>query len=158
MVRINIITVGTVKEKFLRDAIGEYCKRMSRFAKVQIIELAEAYLPQAPSPADIEKALEKEGDAILKRFSAGGTHIALCVEGKLQSSEEFARTVARAGDGGAVDLVIGSSHGLCARVKAACGLRLSFSPMTFPHQLMRLMLVEQLYRAFKINAGESYHK
>jgi len=157
MVKINIITVGSLKEKYLRDAIAEYQKRLSRFFKVTIIELDEAYLPQSPAPVDIERALEKEADAILRRFS-GGAHVALCVEGGQLSSEEFAATISRLETAGSIDFVIGSSHGLSERVKSACSRRLSFSKMTFPHQLMRLILCEQIYRACKINHNESYHK
>lgn len=157
MLKINVITVGTIKEKYLRDAIAEYQKRISRFAKLSIIELEEAYLPQNPAPVDIERALEKEADAILRRFSGGGK-IALCVEGKQLSSERFAGKLAGMEMKGSIDFVIGSSHGLSERVKSACEMRLSFSEMTFPHQLMRLILCEQIYRAFKINRNESYHK
>lgn len=158
MVRIQIITVGSLKEKYLRDAVAEYAKRLSRFAKVQVTELSEAYLPQNPSETEVEKALEKEAEMILKKLSPGGAHIALCVEGKTYSSEAFAALVEQGAAKGSIDLVIGSSHGLSQRVKQACEIRLSFSPMTFPHQLMRVMLFEQLYRAFKINHNESYHK
>lgn len=158
MVRINLITVGTLKEKYLTAAVAEYTKRLGRFAKIQVWELPEAYLPQNPAPAEVERALEKEGEMILKKFSPGGTHIALCVEGKQYDSEAFAALMDRAGQSGAIDLVIGSSHGLAPSVKSACSLRLSFSLMTFPHQLMRVMLFEQIYRAFKINHNESYHK
>ncbi len=158
MVRINVITVGTLKEKYLTQAVAEYAKRLGRFAKIQVWELSEAYLPPSPSEADVQKALEREADAILKKLSPEGTHIALCVEGKMKSSEEFAAMIDTAASRGAIDLVIGSSHGLSERVKQACAIRLSFSPMTFPHQLMRVMLFEQLYRAFKILRGENYHK
>lgn len=158
MVRIQIITVGSLKEKYLRDAVAEYAKRLSRFAKVQVTELSEAYLPQNPSETEVEKALEKEAEMILKKLSPIGTHIALCVEGKTYSSEAFAALVEQGAAKSSIDLVIGSSHGLSQRVKQACEIRLSFSPMTFPHQLMRVMLFEQLYRAFKINHNESYHK
>lgn len=157
MVRINIIAVGSLKEKYLRDAISEYQKRLSRFAKITVIELEEAYLPPDPPPALIERALGREADAILRRLS-GGTHIALCVEGAQLTSEEFADKLEGLEAKGSIDFVIGSSHGLDQRVKAACSLRLSFSKMTFPHQLMRLILCEQIYRAFKINHNESYHK
>ncbi len=157
MLKINIITVGSLKEKYLRDAIGEYQKRISRFAKLSVIELEEAYLPQNPAPVDIERALEKEADAILRRFSSG-EKIALCVEGEGLSSEQFAGKLPAFEMKGSIDFVIGSSHGLSERVKSACKLRLSFSRMTFPHQLMRLILCEQIYRAFKINRNESYHK
>ena len=157
MVKINIITVGSIKEKYLKDAIAEYQKRLSRFAKLTIIELDEAYLPQSPAPVDVERALDKEADAILRRLS-GGARIALCVEGGLLSSEDFANKLRALETSGSIDFIIGSSHGLSERVKAACSLRLSFSKMTFPHQLMRLILCEQIYRAFKINRNESYHK
>lgn len=157
MVKINIITVGSLKEKYLKDAIAEYQKRLSRFAKLTIIELDEAYLPQAPAAADIERALSKEADAILRRLS-GGAHVALCVEGGQLSSEEFAHKLEGLESRGSIDFIIGSSHGLDERVKAACPWRLSFSKMTFPHQLMRLILCEQIYRAYKINHNESYHK
>ncbi len=157
MVKINIITVGSLKEKYLREAIAEYQKRLSRFAKLTITELDEAYLPQSPAPALIERALEKEADAILRRLS-GGAHIALCVEGGQLSSEGFAQKLGALEAAGSIDFIIGSSHGLSERVKAACSLRLSFSKMTFPHQLMRLILCEQIYRAFKINHNENYHK
>ncbi len=157
MLKINIITVGSLKEKYLRDAIAEYQKRMGRFAKLSITELEEAYLPQNPAPVDIERALEKEADAIIRRFS-GGAKIALCVEGESLSSEQFADKLSKMEMKGSIDFVIGSSHGLSERVKRACGVRLSFSRMTFPHQLMRLILCEQIYRAFKINRNESYHK
>ena len=157
MVKINIITVGSLKEKYLREAVAEYQKRLSRFATVKVTELSEAYLPQNPSPADIDRALEKEADGILKQFSSGA-HIALCVEGKQYSSEGFSRLIEQSAMSGAIDFVIGSSHGLSDRVKQACSCRLSFSEMTFPHQLMRVMLIEQIYRAFKISHGENYHK
>lgn len=157
MLKINIITVGSLKEKYLRDAIQEYQKRISRFAKLTIMELEEAYLPQNPAPADIERALEKEADAILRRLS-DGMKIALCVEGEQLSSEQFADKVRQGEMSGSIDFIIGSSHGLSKRVKSACQTRLSFSKMTFPHQLMRLILCEQIYRAFKINRNENYHK
>ena len=157
MLKIHIITVGSLKEKYLRDAVAEYQKRLSRFAAVKVTELSEAYLPQNPAPADIEKALDKEADAILRQL-AGGIRIALCVEGKQRSSERFAELIQSGEMSGGIDLVIGSSYGLSERVKQGCNYRLSFSEMTFPHQLMRVMLLEQLYRAFKINHNESYHK
>ncbi len=158
MIRINIITVGTLKEKYWKDAVAEYTKRLGRFAKVQVTELEEAYLPSSPSAADIDKALDREGDAIVKRFSPGGTHIALCVEGEMKDSPAFASLLNKAGQQGSIDLVIGSSYGLSAKVKKACSVRLSFSPMTFPHQLMRVVLLEQIYRGFKIINAENYHK
>ena len=157
MLKINIITVGSLKEKYLRDAIAEYQKRLTRFVKLTIVELDEAYLPQSPAPVEIERALDKEADAILRRLS-GGAHVALCVEGGQLTSEGFAQELQGLEREGSIDFVIGSSHGLSERVKAACSLRLSFSKMTFPHQLMRLILCEQIHRACKINHHESYHK
>lgn len=157
MVKINIITVGNLKENYLRQAVAEYTKRLGRFADIKIIELDESPLPPKPSEALIEKALDKEADKILAKLTAP-TRIALCVEGKQRSSESFAELLGNAMDSGGADFVIGSSHGLSPRVKSACNCRLSFSQMTFPHQLMRLILVEQIYRGFKINHGESYHK
>ena len=157
MLKINVITVGSLKEKYLRDAIAEYQKRISRFAKLTVTELDEAYLPQNPAPVDIERALEKEADAILRRLSSGAK-IALCVEGGQLSSEQFADKLARMETRGSIDFVIGSSHGLSERVKRACEMRLSFSEMTFPHQLMRLILCEQIYRAFQIASSGKYHK
>ncbi len=157
MLRINIITVGSLKEKYLKEAVAEYSKRLSRFASLKVVELSEAYLPQNPAPQDVDKALEKEADAILKHLS-GSFKIALCVEGKQLSSPDFSTLIERGERGGSIDFVIGSSHGLSQRVKAACDSRLSFSEMTFPHQLMRVILLEQIYRAFKILRNESYHK
>ncbi|MBR5782970.1 MAG: 23S rRNA (pseudouridine(1915)-N(3))-methyltransferase RlmH [Clostridia bacterium] len=157
MLKIHIITVGTLKEKYLREAVAEYSKRLGRFASLKVTELSEAYLPQTPAAAEVDKALDKEAEAIIKQLS-GNVRIALCVEGKHYSSEGFAALVEGATMQGSMDLVIGSSHGLGEKVKRACSHRLSFSEMTFPHQLMRVMLLEQLYRAFKINHNESYHK
>lgn len=157
MLKINIITVGSLKEKYLKDAVAEYSKRISRFAALRVTEISEAYLPQNPASVDIERALDKEADAIIKHLSSG-MHIALCVEGEQRSSEDFAELICRGETSGSIDFIIGSSHGLSQKVKSACAVRLSFSKMTFPHQLMRVILLEQLYRAFKINHHESYHK
>lgn len=157
MVKIHLITVGTLKEKYLRDAVAEYSKRLGRFADIRMTELPESPLPPKPSPAQISQALEKEADTILPKLSAP-VRYALCVEGQQRTSEAFAAELQTALDTGAVDFVIGSSYGLSERVKAACNQRLSFSEMTFPHQLMRLIWAEQVYRAFKISHNENYHK
>lgn len=158
MLEVKLICVGKLKEAYWRDAVAEYQKRLAAFCRFSIIELNEARLPQNPGGAAIAQALEEEGRAILA--AAGrSTVFALCIEGKLLSSEALAAQIEREAVGGASSLafVIGSSHGLAEAVKAR-GARISMSPMTFPHQLARVMLCEQLYRAFSINAGTKYHK
>lgn len=158
MLEIKLICVGKLKEKYWRDAVGEYAKRLSAFCRFSVIELNEARLPQNPNDAEIARALEEESRAILAAAGRSAVY-PLCIEGKLLSSEQLAAEIADAAVGGASSLafVIGSSHGLHPSVKAA-GKRISMSPMTFPHQLARVMLCEQVYRAFSINAGTKYHK
>lgn len=159
--KCTVICTGSLKEQYWRDAEAEYSKRMSRFGGWQVIELPEAKLPNDPSPKEIDQALEKEADAILKRMNPQAYPIALCVEGTPYSSEQLAKliqTIPQTEGKSELLLIIGSSHGLSKRVKTACRLRLSVSPMTFPHQMMRVLLAEQCYRAHKINANESYHK
>ncbi|MFI3325501.1 MAG: 23S rRNA (pseudouridine(1915)-N(3))-methyltransferase RlmH [Clostridia bacterium] len=155
MINIKIICVGNLKEKYLKDAIAEYSKRLSTLCNFQIIELSEAF---CPSESYIEKALEEEANMIIK--SAGKSAvIPLCIEGKQYSSTQFNDLIqdkALAGQS-SIAFVIGSSHGLSPKIKAM-GKGLSVSKMTFPHQLFRLMLCEQIYRAFQINAGTKYHK
>lgn len=150
---ISVVCVGAVKEKFFKDACGEYIKRISRFGKVKIFEVDECH-----TCGNQDK--EKEGVLILKKINPSSLKIALCVEGKKQSSEELARLVKDAGVNGKSEItfIIGGSEGLSEEVKSIADVRLSFSDMTFPHQLMRVILFEQVYRAFKINAGEKYHK
>ena len=159
--KCTVVCIGSLKEKYWKDAEGEYTKRMSRFGGWQVIELPESRLPNDPSPKEIEQALEKEADAILKKLVPQAFPIALCVEGKLQSSEELAalmQAIPQREGKSEILFIIGSSFGLSERVKRACSLRLSVSKMTFPHQMMRVILAEQCYRAHKINANESYHK
>ena len=145
MQKLNIVCVGKLKEKFWADAIGEYCKRLSRFADVCVRELPE------------RRTLKEEAGHILKEMR--GFCVVLAVEGQKFSSEGFARRMKALSDAGnEVTFVIGSSCGLDASVKARADLMLSFSDMTFPHQLMRVILCEQIYRAFMINAGSEYHK
>ncbi|MCH5147302.1 MAG: 23S rRNA (pseudouridine(1915)-N(3))-methyltransferase RlmH [Clostridiales bacterium] len=145
MQKINVVCVGKIKEEYLRLAIAEYLKRLSRFAKVDIKELPEG------------KTLKDEAEPILK--AAKGFKIALCVEGGKLSSESFAQKIKLLCDKGEeISLIIGSSCGLDKSVKDAADLKLSFSDMTFPHQLMRVILLEQVYRAFMINSGSEYHK
>ncbi len=158
--KCTVICTGALKEKYWKDAEAEYAKRMKRFGGWNVIELPEVPLPERPSQKEIDQALKKEGEAILKKLSNQCYLIALCIEGKPCSSEQLAAMVAAIPQEGKseITLIIGSSHGLAPEVKAACARRLSISPMTFPHQMMRVILAEQFYRAHKINAGESYHK
>lgn len=145
MQKIYFVVVGKIKESFYREAVAEYAKRISRFAKVEIKELPEG------------ANLETEADDILR--SIKGYAIALAVEGEKLSSEKLAAKLKKLTDAGKeITFIIGSSCGLSERVKAAADFKLSFSDMTFPHQLMRVILAEQVYRAFMINAGSTYHK
>lgn len=145
MQKITFVAVGKIKESFYREAVAEYAKRLSRFAKLEIKEIAE------------NSSLELEAEDILRAVK--GYTIALCVEGEKLSSEKLAGKLRKLEDEGKeVSFIIGSSCGLSQRVKAAANERLSFSDMTFPHQLMRVILAEQVYRAYMINAGATYHK
>ena len=160
MIRVSLICVGKMKERFYAEAAGEYLKRLGAYCKVDVVELPECRLPASPSQGEIDAALEKEGEAIRGKIPAGFSVVALCVEGKLLSSQELAATISRWAQSGAKGLafVIGGSYGLHPSVKAQAWLRLSMSPMTFPHHLARVMVLEQIYRAFKIQEGSSYHK
>lgn len=158
MMSVKIITVGKLKEKYLRDACEEYQKRLSRFANVKIVELNEFRLSDNPSGKEIEHALEIEGDAILKE--AKGFLIAMCIEGKQLSSEKLAKKLSDISVDGqsCISFIIGSSFGICDKVKNTADFKLSMSEMTFPHQLARVMLLEQIYRSFQINNNGKYHK
>lgn len=160
MQKIMILCVGKLKEAYLRDACAEYSKRMSRFAYFSIIETDEEKMPDNPSQAQIEAALRKEGERLLARIPSGARVVTMCIEGKMLSSEQLSAELDSAATGGAgtVVFVIGGSWGLSPEVKAASSLRLSMSRMTFPHQLARVMLCEQIYRAFQISTGGKYHK
>lgn len=160
MQRVTILCVGKLKEKFYTDAAAEYVKRLGRFCKIEIIELGEERLPDDPSPAQIEAALSKEADAIRAKLLPSAAVIAMCVEGKTMSSEALAKLMADTASQGQSHLVflIGGSFGLHSSVKALAAYRLSMSPMTFPHHLARVMLLEQIYRGYQINAGSRYHK
>ena len=160
MQKVTILCVGKLKEKFYVDAVAEYTKRLGRFCKLDIVELAEERLPEDPSPAQIGAALAKEADAIRSKLPPSAYVIAMCVEGKTRSSEELARLMADSASRGDSHLVflIGGSFGLHPSVKELAAVKLSMSPMTFPHHLARVMVLEQIYRAFKINEGSSYHK
>ena len=160
MQSVTLICVGKLKEKFYADACAEYQKRLSRHCRFTLVELPEERLPEEPSQSQISAALDREADAILAKLPRGGAVAALCVEGKLLSSEELSEHIGRWASGGASQLtfIIGGSFGLSERVKERAELRLSMSPMTFPHHLARVMLLEQLYRAYQIQGGTKYHK
>ena len=155
MQRVTILCVGKLKEKFYTDAAAEYVKRLQRSCKLDIVGL-----PEEPSPAEIQKALQAEGAAIRERLPKGGAVVALCIEGKPCSSEELSRRMADFGVQGKTQItfLIGGSVGLSEDVKKLADWRLSMSPMTFPHHMARIMLLEQLYRAYQIAAGTKYHK
>lgn len=157
---IQIITVGKLKETYLTDGCKEYLKRLTPFASCKILELDEARVAKDPSDKEIATALAKEADTIEKRLQKGSYRIACCIEGTEMDSRAFADLLQKGAEvgGAAIDIIIGSSHGLDPRIKSMCHKRFSMSPMTFPHQLFRLMLLEQIYRGFQINAGTKYHK
>lgn len=159
MIKITLITLGKLKEKYLRDAVEEYAKRLSRYCKLDIIELSPVTLSDNPSQSEIDTALLKEAETIEKRIPDGSVVTALCVEGKSNTSEQLAEFVEKnTNEGKNMCFIIGSSFGLSDTVKQKSNLKLSLSAMTFPHQLFRVMLLEQIYRAFKINEGSTYHK
>ncbi|MBQ9759732.1 MAG: 23S rRNA (pseudouridine(1915)-N(3))-methyltransferase RlmH [Clostridia bacterium] len=159
MISVTVITVGNLKESYWRDAVAEYEKRLNAFCKPNVIQLKEYKLPDDPSPAEIGTALAEEGKRILAVIPPRAYRIALCVEGKQFTSEALAQRIeAAVSDGGSLCLIIGSSHGIAPEVKAACDLRLSVSTLTFPHQMMRPLLLEVLYRSFSILKGTKYHK
>ncbi len=159
---IQLICVGKLKERFWAEAAAEYVKRLASYCKLQVVELPEERLPADPSPALIRAALKKEAAVIRARLAPGSYLVALCVEGRLRSSEELAAQLQSGawGANGAKRLVflIGGSYGLDEALKAEADDRLSMSPMTFPHHLARVMVLEQLYRAFQIDRGGPYHK
>ena len=160
MQRVTVLCVGKLKERFYADAAAEYVKRLQRYCKLEIIELPEQRLPEDPSPAEIQRALRAEGAAIREKLPKGGAVVALCIEGKPCSSEELSRRMADFGIQGRtqVTFIIGGSFGLGENVKKQADWRLSMSPMTFPHHLARVMLLEQIYRACQIAEGTKYHK
>ena len=159
MLNVKIICVGNLKESYLKDAAAEYIKRLSAFCRLEIAELKEHKLPDGPSEVEISAALEEEADRILAAIPPRAAVIPLCVEGKQFSSEELAKKLdGFATSHGSVCLIIGSSHGLAPRVKSRADLRLSVSELTFPHQLMRVLLLEVLYRCLNIQKGTRYHK
>lgn len=160
MMNITLICVGRLKEDYLRSACEEYEKRLGAFCRFSTEVIEPERLPDDPSDSQIQAALEKEGERILKKIPSGAYVITMCIEGKKMTSPQLAETMDKLpnlGFGTAV-FVIGSSYGLCGRVKDASALRLSMSEMTFPHQLARVMLLEQIYRAYSILGNRRYHK
>ncbi|MDX8363573.1 23S rRNA (pseudouridine(1915)-N(3))-methyltransferase RlmH [Cytobacillus sp. IB215665] len=157
---ISIISIGKLKEKYLKQGIQEYLKRLTPYAKVNIIELSDEKAPEALSEQQMEQIKQKEGERILAKISEDTHVIALAIEGKMKTSEQLAKDLDNLATYGKskVAFVIGGSLGLSNEVMQRSNESLSFSKMTFPHQLMRLILLEQVYRAFRINRGEPYHK
>ena len=157
--KVSIICVGKLKEKFYAEAVCEYKKRISRFAGLEIVELPDERIPDNASEAELQAVKRREGERILAKIKPQSYVISLCVEGKLLSSEELAENISHACMGAShIVFIIGGSLGLADEVKAASDLRLSFGRMTLPHMLMRVVLAEQIYRAFMINSGAAYHK
>lgn len=160
MQKITLISVGKIKEEYYKQACNEYAKRLSAFCDLNIIEIPQEQLSPNPSEGQVTAALESEADQILAKIPKNADVVTLCVEGKLYSSEQLAEAVdlnVNIGSGN-MAFIIGGSFGLSERVKAASKIRLSFSKMTFPHRLARVMLLEQIYRAYGINSGSKYHK
>ena len=158
--KITLITVGKIKEKYFRDAIAEYSKRLSRYCKLEIIEVADEKTPDQASEAVEEEIRKKEGERILKQIWEDMYVITLEIRGKKLTSEELAKKIDTLGVQGKshIAFVIGGSIGLGKEVQKRSDLALSFSDMTFPHQLMRVILLEQVYRGYRIIHGEPYHK
>ncbi len=159
MIKCKIIALGSLKEKYFKDAVGEYEKRLSRFCDLEICEIEPVRLSETPSKAEIDSALKKEAELIIKKIPERATVFALCVEGKQMSSEKLAEKISDISSfGQGLCFIIGSSYGLSIDIKNRADFRLSMSEMTFPHKLFRVMLLEQLYRGFMINQGSPYHK
>ncbi|MDR1002785.1 MAG: 23S rRNA (pseudouridine(1915)-N(3))-methyltransferase RlmH [Oscillospiraceae bacterium] len=160
MQRVSIICVGKLKEEYWRNACAEYQKRLSSYCKFSVIEAEEYKLPSSPSHANIEAGLDREGERIIAKIPNGARVITLCVEGTPFSSEQLAKEIADCAVSGASEVcfIIGGSYGLSDAVKRMSHRRISMSAMTFPHQLARVILCEQIYRAFGINADSRYHK
>ena len=159
MINVRFITLGTLKEQYLRDAAAEYEKRLGAFCRFENIQLKEERLSDSPSQSEIKSALERESAKILEQIPPRAYCIAMCVEGKQLSSEELAQKLDVAvQDTSDICFIIGSSFGLSDMVKQRADMRLSVSKLTFPHQLMRVILLEAVYRAFNIQKGTKYHK
>ena len=159
MAQITVISIGTLKESYLRDAVSEYKKRLLQYARVDEINLKEEIIRNEDDASEIKRALDAEAVKIISSIPKDSYKIALCVEGKEYDSPHLADLIGSAIDKrGKITLIIGSSHGLSDIVKQECDARLSLSKLTFPHQLMRVVLMETLYRSFTILTGKKYHK
>ncbi len=159
MANVTLITVGTLKENYLKEAVAEYIKRISQYAKLDIIELKEERVADEDDKTAVSRALDAEGEKILSIIPKGAYKAALCVEGTQYDSPALASVISSGLDRfGKIVFIIGSSHGLSDSVKRECDVRLSISKLTFPHQLMRPVLLEAVYRSFTIIAGKKYHK
>ncbi len=160
MVNITIICVGKIKETYFTDAIKEYSKRLTRYCKLNICEVKDEATPDAPSQTEKEIILQKEGERILNKIPESSYVISMCIEGKTESSEQLSAQIDQLTTAGNSNIVfiIGGSLGLSDKIKKRSNFKLSFSPMTFPHQLMRVILLEQIYRSFQISHGGKYHK
>ena len=160
MLGITIVAVGRIKEKFLTNAMEEYAKRLSAYCRFEVVEVKDEKTPENPTEAEKACVLDHEAERILQKIPKGAKVIALCVEGKQMTSEEFADMIAESTVGGISRLafIIGGSMGLSDKIKEISDLRLGFSKMTFPHMLMRVILAEQIYRGFTIINGKTYHK
>ena len=160
MQKITVLCVGKLKEKFYLDAQAEYVKRLGRLCKAELVELPEQRLPEDPSPAQVAQALAAEAAAIREKLPRSGAVVALAIEGKACSSQELSRRLADFAVAGRtqVTFLIGGSFGLDESLKREADWRLSMSPMTFPHHMARIMLLEQIYRAYQIQLGTRYHK
>lgn len=158
--KVKVISVGKLKEKYLKDGLAEYSKRISRFAQLELIELADEKTPDKASSAENQAILKKEADRILPKIGERDFVVVLAIEGKQFPSEDFSKQLASATLQGysTISFVIGGSLGLDPSVKSRANLLLSFGKLTLPHQLMKLVLVEQIYRAFMIQQGSPYHK
>lgn len=160
MLNVTILAVGKIKEKFLSDAIDEYSKRLGRYCRLEIIRVKDDPTPDNPTDKERDIVLKREGERLIEKIPKGAYIIPLCIEGKQKSSEEFAKIMSDIPSGGKSEVVfiIGGSMGLWDRIKDMADIKLSLSKMTFPHQLMCVILLEQLYRAFNISGGGKYHK
>ncbi len=160
MMKVHLLCVGRVKDAFYTEACREYEKRLGSFCRLRVQEVLEARTPDHPSPAEIRQALAEEGERLLAAIPDNSTVIALCIEGQEMSSPQLADWIDRSASLGNSQLcfLIGGSFGMAESVKQRAELRLSMSPMTFPHTLARVMVLEQIYRAFSINRGSRYHK
>lgn len=159
MINVTVIAVGKLKESYLRDGCGEYIKRLGAFAKVNVVEISEERASDNPSQSEINHVIQKEGERILSKIPKGAAVIPLCIEGKEYSSTDFSRLIENISmNSSHLCFVIGGSFGLSESVKSAGKYKLSFGKMTLPHQLARMVLFEQVYRAFSISNNSKYHK